>query len=264
MDINGFVAATHSNYPAARRDEAYTRSYRAIRLALGFLGIALPFVLIIAEASSLRGEVHVRGSLSAYYHTSMQDIFVGALWVIGFLLMTYMAGETKTPDFWVSLVAGVAVLGVVFFPTSRSGLQPGAPACESNPIPPSCSLTEHSLGEHTTAVIHAVCAVVFILCLAVMSFLFALSRITRDGERTRAGSSQKTARRRQAVFWTHGACGVAILLAGGWAFLGRALHATIWELTPLYVGEVVSVLAFGLSWLLAAVAIIPLRPEVDT
>src|SRR5215467_13881070 len=82
---------THSRYPEQKRDKAYTRSYRLIRLVVGFLGIALPIVFIIGEALFLRGSVHVRGSLSEYYHTSMQDIFVGGLCIIGLLLAAYMA-----------------------------------------------------------------------------------------------------------------------------------------------------------------------------
>ena len=112
---------THSRYSASGRDVAYTRSYRVMRLVVGFLGVALPLAFIIGEAFFLRGSVHVRGSISAYYHSPMQDVFVGGLCVIGFLLATYMAGEFRTWDFWASLIAGLAVIGVVFFPTSRPG-----------------------------------------------------------------------------------------------------------------------------------------------
>src|SRR5258707_3848161 len=142
---------THSRYPDSRRGDAYTRSYRASRLVVGFLGLLLPFLFIIGETFFLRGGVHVRGSLSEYYHTSMQDIFVGGLCVIGFLLATYMAGEFRTLDFWASVVAGVAVLGVVFFPTTRSGLLPGAPTCGSAPEPAGGSFVERTLVEHETA-----------------------------------------------------------------------------------------------------------------
>src|SRR5690348_13853125 len=109
------AANTHSGYSGGGRDAASTRSYRVMRLAVGFLGVALPLGFIIAEAFFLRGGVHVRGSISAYYHTPGQDIFVGGLCVIGFLLATYMAGEFRTWDFWASLIAGLAVVGVVFF-----------------------------------------------------------------------------------------------------------------------------------------------------
>jgi hypothetical protein len=239
---------SHSRYPDDKRDAAYTSSYRFIRLVVGFLGILLPVIFIVGEAFFLRGGVHVRGSLSEYYHTSMQDIFVGGLCVIGFLLATYMAGEWRTWDFGASLIAGIAVLGVVFFPTTRSGLPRGAPACGSVPQPPGCSAVEQTLGEHQTAVIHAVFAIVFILFLAVMSFLFAASEVLAEKDRITAPGRSKPAKfRRPGLFWTHSACALIILAAGAWAFWG----AGIWELTPLYIGEVVSVWAFAASWLVA-------------
>lgn len=241
---------THSRFAGSGRDAAYTRSYRVMRLVVGFLGVALPLIFIIGEAFFLRGGVHVRGSISAYYHTSMQDIFVGGLCVIGFLLATYMAGELRTLDFWASLIAGVSVLGVVFFPTSRSGLPVGAPACGSVPEPPGCSAVEQTLGEHQTAVIHGACAIVFILFLAIMSFLFATSEVLSKQDRLTARGGRSKVFRNPALFWIHSSCALVILAAGAWAFAG----AGIWELTPLYIGEVAAVWAFGLSWLIAGVA----------
>jgi len=241
-------ANTHSRYPYSTRDEAYTRSYRAIRLVLGFLGVLLPIMLIIGEAFFLSGGFHARGSLSAYYHTSVQDIFVGGLCVIGFLLATYMAGEPRSWDFVASLIAGIAVLGVVFFPTSRSGLPIGAPACGSQPEPLGCSPVEQTLGEHTTAEIHAGFAIAFIICLAVMSFLFATSEVLSRRERLSARSKHGSrAFRSPGLFFIHTLCALIILIAGAWAFLG----VNFGELTRLYIGEVASIWAFGLSWLLA-------------
>ena len=245
------AANTHSRYPDIRRDAAYTRSYRVMRLVVGGLGVALPLAFIIGEAFFLRGGVHVRGSISAYYHTSMQDVFVGGLCVIGFLLATYMAGEFRTWDFWASLIAGLAVLGVVFFPTSRSGLPAGAPACGSVPEPAGCSAVEQALGEHQTAVIHGVCAIVFIVFLAVMSFLFAASEVRPKQDRCPAGSQPKpTVFRKPVPFWIHSSCALVILAAGAWAFAGTGIG----ELTRLYIGEVASVWAFGLSWIIAGIA----------
>ena len=43
-----------------------------------------------------------------------------------------------------------------------------------------------------------------------------------------------------------------ILGAVAWVILGGLLNVTIWELTPLYLGEVISVWAFGVAWLLKA------------
>jgi hypothetical protein len=239
---------THSRYPYSKRDEAYTRSYRVIRLMLGFLGVLLPILFIIGEDFFLKGGLHARGSLSAYYHTSMQDIFVGGLCVIGFLLATYMAGEPRSWDFLASLIAGIAVLGVVFFPTSRSGLPIGAPACGSRPEPPGCSPVEQTLGEHTTAEIHAGFAIAFIICLAVMSFLFATSEVLSRPEGLSDPFKHGSGVFRSPVlFLIHTLCALVILIAGVWAFVG----VNFGELTRLYIGEVASVWAFGFSWLLA-------------
>jgi len=237
-----FFDRTHSRYQGSR-DNAYSRSYRLIRLVVGILGIVLPLLFILVERFLLAGSVQVRGSLSAYYHSPLQDIFVGGLCVVGFLLGTYMSGEMRTLDFWVSLIAGTALIGVVFFPTSRSGLPAGSHLCGSLPQPAGCSFVEQALGEHKTAVIHAAFAVVFILSLAVMSFLFAGSEVPPKIEPSLA----TVKRRNPALFWAHISCGIAILVAGAWAFLG----ANIWMLTRLYIGEVASVWAFAISWLLA-------------
>ena len=255
-DSKTILDRTHSRYRGSR-DKAYTRSYRVIRLVVGFLGILLPLIFILVEAYLLKGGVHVRGSLSAYYHSPLQDVFVGGLCVIGVLLATYMAGEWNTWDFWASLIGGIAVLGVVFFPTMRSGLAKGASLCGSIPQPPSCSFVEQELGEHTTALIHAGCAVVFILSLAVMSFLFAASEVQpKDGWSMVPGKRWFNSQVRR---WIYIVCGLIIVAAGAWAFWG----AGVWQLTPLYIGEVVSVWAFGISWLLAGFSrTAPARHEV--
>jgi hypothetical protein len=159
-----------------------------------------------------------------------------------------MAGEFDTVDFWASLIAGVAVLGVVFFPATQAGLSPDAPACGSTPGPAGCSFVEQTLGEHQTAVIHAVCAIAFILFLAVMSFLFAASEVLAKSERrTIPGRARPSMFRRPALFRIHFTCMLVILAAGAWALAGGG----VWQLTRLYIGEVVSVWAFAISWLVA-------------
>ncbi len=213
----------------------YVESYLLTRTMVGVIGIFLPLAFIVGEAYFLRGGVHVRGSISAYYHTSMQDIFVASLCVTGFLLVTYLSGLTKTKDFWYSLVAGVAVLGVVFFPTWRPSVSPGAPRCGATPMPDGCSPVQQQLGEALTARIHVSCAVIFILSLARIAFLFA-HREKEHERNARMANFQKV-------------CGWVIVAAVVWVIVGDLLKITIWELTPLYLGEVISIWAFGASWL---------------
>jgi hypothetical protein len=255
------ILGTHSRYPYSERDQAYTYSYRIIRLVVGFLGIVLPVIFIIGEAAFLKGSVQVRGSLSAYYHSPMQDFFVGGLRVIGFMLATYMGGEPKSWDFWVSLLAGIALLGVVFFPTSRPPDQAGSGACGS-PAARGCSSIESTLGEHQTALIHATCAVVFIICLAIMSLLFALADvITADDRSTPSGQDKQGKFWNPVLFWIHSGLALVILAAGAWAFWGAQLGI----LKPLYLGEVAAVWAFAISWLLTGVYLTaPHRSKPDT
>jgi hypothetical protein len=226
------------------RDPAalYTRSYLVIRAVVGVIGIVLPIVFIIGETLFLRAGVHVRGSISAYYHTSMHDIFVGGLTVIGFMLLTYMAGRKKRPDWWLSTVAGIAVLGVTYFPTYRPGLTQGVPRCGAVPEPIGCSPIQQHLGETLVATIHYSCAAVFIISLAGISFYFAC--------RAQAKGSLLVAR-------IHRICAFVILGAIGWIVVGGVLHADLGPLTPLYLGEIASVWAFAVSWLAAARDLLP-------
>jgi small neutral amino acid transporter SnatA (MarC family) len=238
LTTDTFPRPANLETPADQPDPAvlYVRSYLMIRTVVGFIGILLPIVFILGETYYLRGGVHIRGSISAYYHTSMRDFFVAGLCVIGFLLATYMAAQKNTWDFWLSLAAGIAVILVVFFPTRRPGHLTEATLCGTQPVPEGCSWIQQELGENTVATIHFVCAAIFISCLAAIAFLFAHREKKFEGDK-RMALIQRI-------------CGWAIIAAVVWVGLGFVLNLTIWELTPLYVGEVVSVWAFGISWLL--------------
>jgi hypothetical protein len=248
------------------RSAKYRVSNLVTRAVIGVIGFVLPFIFIFWEAVILRGGVQVRGSLSAYYHTSARDIFVAALCIIGFFLMTYMSGERRTLGFWLSLVAGLAVLGVAFFPKMRPSLPPGAPECGILPMPEGCSPIQQVLGERPVATIHFVCAAVFILSLAAMCFL-----VFAKGEEERSKDP-----RWETPSWLATVvriCGGVILLAVLWVAASQFLELTIGPLTPLYLAEVVSVWAFGVAWLLKArdlKQVIPIlgrageRPPVDS
>ena len=228
-----------SNDLPANSDDAdvlYAKSYLLIRTMVGVLAIALPIILIIGEALFLNGTVQVRGSISAYYHTPMRDVFVGVLCVTGFLLATYMAGQRETRDFWFSLVAGLAGLGVAFFPTARPDIADSALRCGTVPMPDGCAPLQQLLGETLVAGIHFFLAAVFILSLARMAVLFAY----REDEYAK----------RHGLATILRICAWTIIAAIAWIVVAGWLELIIWRLTPLYVGEVVAVWAFGISWLL--------------
>ncbi len=74
-----------------RGDKSLIISYLTLRKAIGLLGIALPFVLALGAVFCSRTEI--QSSVSSYYHTSMGDVFVGILFVIGFFLLSYRGYE---------------------------------------------------------------------------------------------------------------------------------------------------------------------------
>jgi hypothetical protein len=188
--------------------------------------------LIVGEATILDAPGHARDSLSSYYHSPMQDFFVGSLCVIGVLLITYMWGR-RNADFVASTVAGVCLIGVAFFPTERSHVPTGAPHCGDIPQPPGCTDLEQRFGEVTIGNFHFGFAVVALVFLGVIAFVFGWRELERS----------------PGLAALHIACGVTIT-AGLVVALSGWLHPwRVWGLTPLYIGEVVTVIAFGMGWL---------------
>lgn len=179
--------------------------------------------------------MRARGSLSAYYYTSMHDIFVAGWCVTGFLLAAYIL-EPSRRDFWLSLLAGLTAFGVVFFPIQRPHLLPDAPRCGTVPMPNGCTEIQQELGERAVAGIHFTVEAVFILSLAGICFLLAY----------REKQYKNDARMATIIYF----CAWAILGAVAWAVVGGLLDITIWGLTPVYTAEVVSLWAFGAAWLL--------------
>jgi Protein of unknown function (DUF998) len=90
-----------------------TRSFFAMRWAMFGIGVALPpalwiWLLVVDTGHPLPN------SLSGYYHTDARNLFVGALVASGLLLFLYKAFDTI--ENLLLNVAGVAAIGVAFFP----------------------------------------------------------------------------------------------------------------------------------------------------
>jgi hypothetical protein len=97
---------------------------------------------------------------------------------------------------------------------------------------------QEKLTESTVSNIHFACAVVFILSLAAISFLFGY----REGRKR--GSGQ-----RRRVWWRglHVLCGVVILVAVAYVAVTKGFG---WhDRHSILFGEAVAALAFGVSWL---------------
>ncbi|MHA2251925.1 MAG: DUF998 domain-containing protein [Candidatus Kariarchaeaceae archaeon] len=89
-------------------------SYPVLNLVLGVLGLSLPTILYFGNWIIFEDDT-LKGSISAYYHSEMRDVFVGYLFAMGLFLLTYQGYERI--DFIAGFIAGVGALGVALFPT---------------------------------------------------------------------------------------------------------------------------------------------------
>ncbi len=87
-------------------------SYLTLRKMIGWAGLLMP--LAVRGGGLLVEGIQTTDSLSAYYYTSMRDIFVSTTVLTGALLACY-----RTPyllDNIVATLAGVAAMGAALFP----------------------------------------------------------------------------------------------------------------------------------------------------
>jgi hypothetical protein len=101
-----------------RKPSTLDVSYLNLRLCIGVLGVALPFILRIGSAIFPPDPY----SVSAYYYSAMRNILVASLCVLGTFLLTYQ-GYDKL-DSRITNVCGAATIGVALFPTSNPGFKP--------------------------------------------------------------------------------------------------------------------------------------------
>jgi len=189
----------------------HTYSYLALRKAVGWIGILLPFILMFGVFLIFKGEI-IQESISHYYHTGMGDVFVGALCAVALFLFFY-SGHDKWDD-WAGNIAGLFAIGVAWFPATDVGQ------------------------SDLTGIIHFTCAALFFLTLA----LFSLFLFTRKGPNP---TTQKLTRNKIYVICglVMIACLVAIVI-----YLNFIQNENP-ESSFVYWAETVALIAFGVSWL---------------
>ena len=186
-------------------------SYMTLRKATGALGVSLPIVVSIGCAAfgSCNG---LQDSISDYYGTELRDVFVGALFAIGFFLFAYRGYERK--DDIAGDLACLFALGVALFPTtSEIGLVRG---------------------------LHLSFAALLFLVLAYFSlFLF-----------TKSKSGVPMTREKKHRNKVYKACGVAMLACIGLIAVYSAFldDTSLAQYRPVFWLEALALWAFGISW----------------
>jgi hypothetical protein len=134
-------------------------SYRNMRAIIGYVGLTLPVVLLLAGVA----DGHIESSLSAYYYTKVGDAFTGALCVIGIFLVAYRLTAWAVDNIATTL-AGISALGVAFF----------------HAAPQHATLSQLRLAD-----VHLTCATALFILLGAIS-LFIFPRDTLPDQRWRA------------------------------------------------------------------------------
>ena len=181
-------------------------TYFSLRMGMGIVGALLPWVLWLGATERLQG------SMSAYYYTSMRDVFVGSLVAIGFFLVLYKGFSSR--ENWALNFAGGFAVGVALVPTNK----PDA---------------EATLGAYA----HGAFALAFFGFVAYVCIFLAADTLSLIRDTSRA-------RRFQAAYRLIGAAMiVAPLSAAMLAFFAREWRAT------LFVVEAAAVTVFAVYWL---------------
>jgi len=188
-----------------------TYSYLALRKAVGWIGILIPFTMMLGMFLIFNGKA-IQISISHYYYTGMRDVLVGAICAIA-LFMFFYRGYDKWDD-WAGNLTGFFAIGVAWFPTAEAG------------------------PNNWIGLVHFICARLFFLTLAGISlFLF-----TRKG-------SNPTRRKvtRNKIYLICGLVIIICLIAIQIYF--NFIRDDKSKSSFVFWAETVALIAFGLSWL---------------
>jgi heme A synthase len=207
---------------ASRPDDLSDNAHRQL---IGYIGLVLPFLLILIVVTR-DGIERWRSleSISAYYYTGAVAAFVGMLVALALFLFTYRGYDNKynRADRWASKTAAVASIVIAFFPTKE-------------PV----GVSALSWWTPTTGILHHVAAIVLFAMFAI--FALWLFRLTADGEQPVAD------KRRRNNFYL--SCGIVIVVCIGWAGF-NGLNGR-----PIFWPESIALIAFAMSWLIKGYAL---------
>lgn len=155
-------------------------SYHRMRRWVGYLGLGLPFALLIGDRlfhtlkiyqnsnvmemceGNYTSTNHSRDSISEYFYTPMGELFVGTLCAVAFFLFLYKGykkrpGEFMPSDSFMTNFAGICALLVAIFPMDLE-------YCTADNF-------RTFISHRPVGIIHYVSAVLFFITLGIMSLV---------------------------------------------------------------------------------------------
>jgi hypothetical protein len=223
------------------------RAYMSLRRTVGWIGTLLPVALITGNMIFTRT---LPDSMSDYYYTHMRNLLIAALTALGVFLICYPGYDAW--DRWLTNLSGFGLIGVAF--------------CVPSPPTPA---TMSSL-QRIFADLHFGCAAVALVALTFMALRFTRSYSTPDNPGpgvmnwVRAafgfapdgpGAPRTPAKQRRDLVYR--ACGFTMFGTMALAGLANIVPASAKHGIPfLFIFEALTVIAFGVSWLVKGQAMV--------
>jgi hypothetical protein len=200
---------------------------KKLQLIIGILAFTFPLILIIG-AKLLDSCDLVQTSISAYYHTIMNDFFVGGLCALGMGMIAY--DRYQRIDYQVTNWIGVFTFGVAFFPTNV------------NHSITSCVITSVTNPFHNA--IHYICASIVFILLGWMS----LKLFVRTGDGIKPIEKSKIIRNKiyTVCGWVIFACIFSMLIYS--IYVDRDT-LTVDSPKVIFWLEYLALATFGVSWM---------------
>ncbi len=210
------------------QNNRYLISFLTLRKAVGIMGMALPFVLMLGFFV-LENNCKFPPSISHFFYTKMGNVFVGVLCAVSLFLFAYNGYDSR--DMWAAKLAGFFAACVAMFPTNYNSY-----------APIDCSRMAKVENTFANAMHYGASVLLFLTFAYFCFFLFTKS--------ANKGTVKGNKLIRNKIYIT---CGIVIVVSiAGIAVIGivPAWYKALKHLKPIYSLETVALLAFGYSWLI--------------
>ena len=200
-------------------------TYFSTRIGIAIIAILFPLILWFI---GLKLGVELQGSISAYYHTPMRNVFVGILFAVGASLYLYK-GYTTVEDFVLD-GAGILAVCVALLPTSPA--------------------TELECDTFTAPFWHSISAILFFILIAYICIFRSSDTLYNEeiDEQNQISESRKNFYR--VIYWILGISMVVIpVVSALWLyFIGETGSLIFWV-------ETLGVWVFSLYWIVKTIEI---------
>ncbi len=208
-------------------------THLTLRRNLGIIGIALAPLLICLN------NFQILPSISHYYYSESNVLFIGLLFAYGLYLFSYRGykKDKNKLDFindnWVTNFAGILIIMVAFIPTKANSQLIDTYHLFNPP-------RGHNNGTLNT--IHLICATGFFMIMAYLSYF----RFTRSDNLHDSEYDRIIKKRRNKMYRI---CAVMVLLSLVFILVFDFLIKPPFSPFIVLIGEAVALFFFGLAWL---------------